>query len=129
MFLLLRKIGRKIYVPLAWTVFTQLLLSIPGSLFRGSGFLRIPHADKIAHLVLFGGLMLFWGLYFIHRHGGLQQRVLWTIFFIISLYGVGVEFFQVNFIPNRSFDIGDIVADVCGAFCGYLATLVVAKKN
>ena len=130
MFLFLRKISRKLYVPLIWCVITQPLLSIPGSLFQGPGlFFRIPEADKIAHVILFGGLMLFWGLFFVQKKGGVNQRVLWTIFIILCLYGVAIEFFQFNFIPNRSFDNGDIVADVCGVLCGYFATLAVAKKN
>jgi VanZ family protein len=33
-----------------------------------------------------------------------------------------MEFVQENFIPNRSFDVGDIIADLAGSLIGYLIT-------
>jgi hypothetical protein len=128
MFAFLARISRKLYIPLGWTIITQILLSIPGSLFQGSGFLRIPQLDKIAHLGLFGGLMLFWSLYTIYRNKAVHHRQLLLILLIISIYGVAVEFFQFHFIPNRSFDLGDIAADICGALLGYLATVIIIRK-
>ncbi|HEY0679964.1 MAG TPA: VanZ family protein [Chitinophagaceae bacterium] len=129
MFSRLALISQKLYVPLGWTLLTQLLLSIPGSLFRGPGFFRIPHLDKIAHLILFGGLTFFWILFYYYRHGTEKKSLAWMIILLVSLYGIAIEFFQFNFIPNRSFDIWDIVADICGAICGYLATIWILKRS
>ncbi|HYF32861.1 MAG TPA: VanZ family protein [Chitinophagaceae bacterium] len=127
MFWRLIKTSRKLYVPLGWTIFTQILLSLPGSLFEGSGLFHVPHLDKIAHLGLFGGLAFFWILFFFHRNNTLTKNTAWGILFLIALYGIGVEFFQYNFIPRRSFDMGDIVADICGALCGYFATIWILR--
>lgn len=35
-------------------------------------------------------------------------------------YGIIMEFVQKNYIPNRSFDTGDIVADAVGCLAGLL---------
>jgi len=134
MFSRLVQFSRKLYVPLGWTIFTQILLSLPGSLFEGSGLFHIPHLDKIAHVVLFGGLALFWNLYYYNRKQSGSQTISqaktltpWIILLLLALYGVAVEYFQFYCIPRRSFDVGDIVADIIGAMCGYLATILVLR--
>lgn len=35
------------------------------------------------------------------------------------LYGIGMEFVQKHFVPNRSFDAGDILADAIGSLAGF----------
>jgi VanZ family protein len=40
-----------------------------------------------------------------------------------------IEFIQRYFIPNRSFDIGDIAADAIGAAVGVIAALKLLHKN
>lgn len=122
------QLSSRLYVPLAWSIFTQILLSIPGNLLTGSGMLHIPHLDKIAHLGLFGGLSLLWNL-FVYYRNGFNHYAFLLVVLVVSLYGVAVEFFQFYFIPNRSFDVYDIVADICGAVCGYFATIVFIRKG
>jgi VanZ family protein len=39
------------------------------------------------------------------------------------IYGVGMEFVQKYFIPNRSFDIGDIIADAIGCLTGLVYSI------
>jgi VanZ family protein len=36
------------------------------------------------------------------------------------VYGIGMEFVQKYFIPNRSFDPGDIAADALGCAAGFI---------
>jgi len=46
-----------------------------------------------------------------------------------GVYGVIMEYVQKYFIPNRSFDIGDILADTIGSIAGLVfATKVYIKK-
>jgi VanZ family protein len=40
------------------------------------------------------------------------------------VYGIAIEFIQRNFVPHRSFDFFDIVADAVGCVVGF----IVAKK-
>jgi len=39
---------------------------------------------------------------------------------IAFLYGIGMEFVQRYLVVNRSFDVGDIIADGVGALAGFL---------
>lgn len=126
MFSRLIQLSRKLIVPLGWTLFTQIMVSIPGKFLTGPGLFNIPHLDKIAHVILFGGLGLFWNLYFYYRRANTKYTAL-IIFLFLAAYGVAIEYYQINFIPNRSFDWGDVVADVCGAVCGYFATILVLR--
>lgn len=128
MFWRLAQLSRKLIVPLGWTVFTQIMVSIPGKFLTGPGLFNIPHLDKIAHVILFGGLALFWNLYYYFKKAYTKYTPL-IILLLLSAYGVAIEYYQINFIPNRSFDWGDVVADVCGAVCGYFATFLFTKKT
>jgi VanZ family protein len=128
MFSWLIKLSRKLAVPLGWTIFTQVLVSIPGKFLEGPGLFSIPHLDKIAHIILFGGLSIFWILFFHYRKTGEKKYTSLVILLLLAAYGVGIEYYQLNFIPNRSFDVGDIVADICGALCGYFATILILRN-
>jgi hypothetical protein len=124
MFKLLGKWSQHIWLAVAWSVITQTLLSLPGSFFPGRGLFSIPNLDKIAHLVLFSGLVFCWSLFFYFRKKppAITQSFIWSIVLLAFTYGILIEFFQKNFIPNRSFDRGDIVADLVGSLIGYLLT-------
>lgn len=98
------------FVAFGWTVFIFWGCSTPGkdlppvSLFQ--------HADKLIHAVLFFGFVLFWGIW----SGKVSRIWLWIVFGI--LYGLGLEFYQKAFVPGRSFDLWDGIADSAGAFLG-----------
>ena len=124
MFKLAGKLSQQIWLAASWSIFTQVLLSLPGSLFPGGGLFSIPNLDKIVHLFLFGGLVFCWCLYFYFRKSppSVSSFLMWSIVLMVFAYGILLEFFQKNFIPNRSFDRGDIVADLVGSLIGYLVT-------
>lgn len=109
-----RKITGYLVTPLIWTIVTIILLCIPGSSFPGDGvFMEIPHADKVVHVILFGGIVVLWNLYFLFRHPAshrLQLTILLIILSAISL-GICMEYIQLRFVPNRAFDNGDIIAN------------------
>ena len=44
-------------------------------------------------------------------------------------YGIAIEFIQKNYIPNRSFDIGDIIADGTGSFLPLIFVLMAGRKK
>ena len=124
MFKLFGRWSQHIWFAVIWTISTQVLLSLPGSIFPGHGLFSIPFLDKIAHLGLFGGLVFSWCLYlyFRKRPPGISYSAAVVVISLAFVYGIAVEFFQKNFIPNRSFDIGDIIADLVGSLIGYLVT-------
>jgi hypothetical protein len=123
---LFQKLFSKKVIPVFWTLLTIGLLCLPGSTIPGDGLvLEIPHLDKIVHVVLFGGIVLFWSVYYAHRPGpGRRWRKLVIILAILSTaLGIVLEYVQFYFIPQRSFDRFDIVADASGALAAMLYLL------
>ncbi len=84
---------------------------------KGAGLFGIPNLDKLVHVVLFGANVLFWGLHFRENRGaGTRLKpIILVVVFLAVLVGIMMEFVQLYFIPYRSFDGGDIVANAAGA--------------
>ena len=119
---MIKRIASNIFYPVAWTVLIQVLLCLPGSTIPSEGFFfNIPHLDKIVHVFLFGGFTGIWCYYYFIK--GKSPAQLKTIFFLVYLLsafnGIILEFIQRDYIPNRSFDQGDIIADVLASSIAY----------
>ena len=125
-FSLLRQLGSTMLFPVIWTITLLVLLCLPGNSIPGKGLFSIKHLDKVAHIGLFGGFVLFWGLYAWTRKKpkSAWPYVLIGITLISFLLGIAMEYVQVNFIPDRNFDIGDIGADTIGS----LLALIILRK-
>jgi hypothetical protein len=125
-----RKITGSLITPVSWTIITIILLCLPGSSFPGEGvFIKIPHIDKIVHVVLFGGLVLLWGLYFFlkkSKTSHLQPIIVMVILFAIIL-GICMEYIQLKYVPKRAFDKGDIIANTVSSIL--FGTLFFFKKQ
>lgn len=105
-----------------WLLACTVLLSLPGNMI-GGGFL-IPYFDKWVHIGLFSMLGFLWLLPFLLYRPGNRSVLLWVLLGVV-LYGLLMEFFQLNCIPNRSFELIDVMADMTGAL---LALLFSATK-
>lgn len=111
----------KLLVPLAWTLFMETLFFLPGSSLPDEGAFNIPNLDKIVHIFLFGAFVSLWCYYF-YRKGKSPGRLKWIFFgvyFLALFNGIAVEYIQFYYIPGRSFDKGDIIADMTGAGLAY----------
>jgi VanZ family protein len=114
---LIRRILSYKFLPLSWTIFTILLLCLPGSMVPGTGIFSIKNLDKIAHVILFGVNVLLWGWHYAttgSTNGRLRLISLSATVSMVIL-GVVMEYVQLYFIPNRSFDVWDIAADAAGS--------------
>ena len=73
--------------------------------------------DKLIHIFLFGSLSLSILSYFQYSTNSslktIRAKALALIFCI--LYGIGLEYYQKYFVPSRSFDVIDMLADATGA--------------
>ena len=116
-FQLVRRLSRTVIFPIFWTLFTLTLLCIPGYALPGLGMFGIKHLDKIAHVFLFGGFVLFWSIYAWEQKKITRSwRISLVLITLLSIgIGVGMEYFQIAYIPNRSFDNWDILADAVGS--------------
>lgn len=114
-----------------WTAFVFVLSSLPGSAFPE---IKIWNADKLVHTGLF--FVLCWlvhrALWFQSKSRFLKYRSVGLAFLFVALYGVLDEFHQ-GFIPGRTLDIYDALADVMGGALftvGFMLTIVLkANRN
>jgi VanZ family protein len=99
-----------------------ILLCMPGSAFPKQNWLSTIHFDKMVHIGLFAMLVVLWCWPFsflpFARTTAARSFVLITLLGIG--YGIAMEFVQDNWIPRRSFELGDIIADTAGAVAGFL---------
>ena len=106
-------------------VTATILFCLPGEEFPKGGWLEDIQLDKIVHVGLFFTLVILWCLPSGARTSRERtNRVYIYITLAFLVYGIAIEFIQRNFVPHRSFDVFDIVADAVGCVVGF----IVAKK-
>ena len=117
MLAMFRRILSYKFFPLSWTLLTILLMCLPGSMVPGTGIFALKNLDKLVHVILFGLNVLFWGWHY--QTSGKDAGSLRFIFIaataLMITLGIIMEYVQLYFIPNRSFDGYDIVADIVGS--------------
>jgi VanZ family protein len=103
-----------------WITISTILLTLPGSSFPKENWLSDLSIDKWIHLAMFG-LMVFllcWAFYksnlAIEKKRGI---FIWSAV-ACFVYGTAMEFIQEYCVVNRSFDVGDILADGAGSAAG-----------
>lgn len=111
--------------PLIWAALIFLLSS--------SSLDQLPsvhnsQADKAAHAIFFGILsVLLFRLF--HRWSALSWgRAAILAIVVTSLYGVSDEFHQ-SFVPERSPELADWVADTIGAFVGLTIVAIFCRNR
>jgi hypothetical protein len=113
-------------LPVSWTLLTIILLCLPGSAIPGDGVFATKGLDKIVHMVLFGGIVFLWAFNLYFRRADQQKwRNAVAVLTVCSIVlGIVLEFLQLYYIPNRSFDGYDIIADSAGAILAGIYHLV-----
>lgn len=110
---------------IGWLIICTVLLVLPGSAFPKEDWLSKIWFDKWVHIGLFAIMVVLWCW-------GLKEK-LKEKYILVSVaalaYGVAMEFIQQYFIVNRSFDIGDIVADAVGCLIGHWFSYMYIKKK
>jgi len=103
----------KYYLSFLVAIIILVLSLIPINTSVGSGLLDFPHADKVAHFMLYG-LLSFILLHELHRNfKGKISIILFTLILCLS-YGGMIEIFQ-SFIDGRSSEAYDLLADFIGS--------------
>lgn len=118
------KIFRSKFVAVLWLLIMCVLFFLPGSVLPEPNWLNQIHFDKIVHIGLFAILLFLWRSAF-----NLQgKNYYWMLFITAILYGFLVEIVQLNWVPNRSFDLYDVLADSVGSALGLWVSGQVYKK-
>ncbi len=107
-----------------WLITIAVLCFLPGSAFPKENWLDGIAFDKWVHLGLFAVLTFLWRFQF-----SAERKYDYIVVMLAIAYGFGVEVIQHYFIPNRSFDVGDVIADAIGGAIGVLVWVRVYKKN
>ena len=118
----------KLIPGIAWFFLILYLLTIPGKELPQISWMDKLQVDKLIHISLFFTLTLlfFWGI--VSTKPGIYNRRLLLLIALLALgYGIALEFVQKYWIPNRSFDGWDILADGIGSFLPLLLIKPLAK--
>ncbi|MBS1664500.1 MAG: VanZ family protein, partial [Bacteroidetes bacterium] len=113
----LRKYFGRLYISIIWTIIIAVLCCMPGSMIPNEGGFAIPNFDKIVHAGIFGGFAFLWNLYLSNKifDTKILLRLFFLTFILANAYGIGMELVQKCCIPNRDYDLDDIIADMIGA--------------
>ena len=115
-------LNTKAIIPaLLWFIVTTILLCIPGKKLPSISWFHIYQIDKLVHISIFLVLS------FLFCRAISNKKWFFLVALFCSFYGMIMEFVQENYIPNRSFDFWDIVADTIGSF-GVFILLNLKKK-
>jgi VanZ family protein len=115
----LKKKPLSIVVALLYFLLSTYLLTLPGSQFPKITWMdKIPLFDKWVHIGLFAILTFLWCRVLAQP----TVKKMLTVAIICLLYGVAIEFIQDRWIPFRSFEAADIIADAVGSAFGFLVS-------
>lgn len=72
-------------------------------------------ADKVVHFMSYGMTSIFLFRYFVKKATSVEA--FYTSVVLAGMYGAAIEVLQY-FLPHRSFSLGDMAANMLGAFSG-----------
>ena len=104
-----------------WLTVSVILFTLPGAALPQENWFDKIWFDKLIHAAIFFVLVLLWFLAITGKtkYATDKRRSLIWVVLVALLYGIGIEFIQKHFIAGRSFDGGDIVADIIGCISGF----------
>ena len=118
------KIFRYKTVAIAWFIIMGILFFLPGSDLPQANWMDAIYIDKWVHIGLFAVLVFLWRSSFVLDFNHYN----WVLLLSAIFYGLVVEFIQKYWVPNRSFDLFDLLADTAGSILGLIVWLRVYKK-
>jgi VanZ family protein len=108
---------------IGWLAFVTILLCIPGTELPKVTWSTKIWLDKWVHIFLFLVLVWFWCRAYKSIEKIIAKKTFIAITVLSIFYGVIMEIIQQYFIPFRSFDVGDMIADSIGAIAGYFISI------
>ena len=117
---------KKYHKSLLSLILIAVLCFLPGDTTNKVRFFNIPHFDKLVH---FGMYFLFsLALFFdLKKNSQLQKKQIFFVILILSIIiGGSIEIIQNYFIPGRSGDWFDLLADVAGSL-GFVLLYLLKK--
>ena len=81
--------------------------------------LAIPFFDKLAHIGIYLLSFLLWAFSFVQQTTNYHRLVL-KVALLLLFYGMVIEVIQGKWIPDRTFDSWDLLANFAGLLSGIL---------
>lgn len=118
---------RRLFPAIFWAVLIFIASSIPSDDIPSAPIFKF---DKVIHLSIYFvfALLVYRGLADQHASTGEPSRASWLTLLIIGLYGASDEFHQF-FVPGRSMDLFDWIADVGGGVLCIAVVVFLARRR
>ena len=111
------------YIPaILWSFVVFALMCTPGKEFPNLGeWTEVIKLDKLTHICIFGLMAFLYMRPFSKKNYSslVQKQHFLKIAIALSLWGLTTEFIQHFWIPGRTFDIFDWLADAFGCFAAF----------
>jgi VanZ like family len=114
----------KFLLAILWLIFVTYLFCLPGAALPKADWMSRIWFDKWVHIGVFIGLVFLWS----RALQLVTRKSLLLLILIAVVYGFVIEIVQDRFIPNRSFDWSDLLADFVGCMIGLRVWLRGIKK-
>ncbi len=112
------------FIPgILWWIFVLALMCTPGKDFpRLGSWTELISLDKIIHVLVFGLMVYLFSrpLYQKNLSNQGKKQLFAKIAIASAIWGLTIEFIQHFWIPGRSLDILDFVADSLGCLLAYI---------
>jgi VanZ family protein len=107
------------------------LLTLPGSDLPKISWFNAIHGDKLVHIGMFAFISFLWCWPFYKSNLTPKKQKTWFLLIAVLAftYGIAMEFVQKFYVPGRSFEIDDMIADGAGSFIGYIAARIIFLKR
>jgi VanZ family protein len=117
----LKKNVTTIVFAVLWLLLVTGLLCTPGTKFPKITWQDKIWFDKWVHIFLFMVLVILWSRAYTYKKNirSDSRKIFFQIMMLGIFYGIAMEIVQKYFIPFRSFDLLDIIADGIGCVAGY----------
>lgn len=118
----MNKISFHKFLPgIAWFFVVMVLICLPGQDVPSNNMFALLHFDKFIHAGIFGLLVILFIRPIAMSKIDKQQKIQYyfRIAISVAIWGLATEFIQLYFVPGRSFDMWDFVADAVGCGIAY----------
>ncbi|HEV8271404.1 MAG TPA: VanZ family protein [Chitinophagaceae bacterium] len=114
-----------------WLLIITILLCIPGTALPKIKWDSKIWLDKWIHVFLFMVLVILWSKAYAGKKNiqNNTRKIFFQIMILGFFYGILMELVQKYFIPYRSFDLIDMIADAAGCVVGYFISIKRFVKN
>ncbi len=116
----------KYYKTIGALILILVLSLMPGNSANKLQFINFPYFDKIVHFFLY--FIFSWAI-FSDFSAKISKKYTFIILFSAAILGGSIEIIQNYFIPGRSGDWFDLIADVSGSLAFLLLFLKTIRKK